>query len=248
MNEVKIDTDLFISANLCAWHSGRQAVLLSDLHLGYEASLEDEGFSFPVIQKEEILDRLSTMKRRYDPEAFIVLGDFKHEFGRSDKKEFKEVLDVMDYILEDSELIIVRGNHDNYLRNLTEMKNVVLYEEDLHMDSLLLAHGHERLKERGDSLSIIGHEHPAIQTTGELGDRMKLKCFLYHPKEKILVLPALSPMAEGRDVIKPEGFFSEALRPFERVKDEFQVYAITDQGLMDFQTIGAIREASLKDR
>lgn len=239
MHEIEIENGLFLSSNYCAWYKPRETVIVADFHLGYESAMREDGVSLPEMQKEKILDRLSNIKNRYEPETIVVLGDFKHNFGRSEDHDFSELLDMMDYMLEGSSLVMIKGNHDNYLKNYSKVKGVPLYEEKLDLDGITLTHGHKDIA--WDDLLITGHEHPAIEIKDEIGSSMRFPCFLYSNKHKVLVLPAIDPMSEGRDVISSPSFFSKNI---ERLNPEdFHIYAISESGLLDFHRIKDVRRA-----
>ncbi len=237
MNNVEIADGLFLTSSYCVWYKKKKAVFLSDLHLGCESVQREDGISLPPFQKEEILDRLADIKNEYDPDSFIVLGDFKHNFGRSKGQEFNEVLDIMDYIMEDSSLVMIKGNHDNYLKNYANLKGVPLYEEMMVLEDVILIHGHEKVRRNG--LLVMGHEHPAIEMEDEVGSKLRLPCFLYHPEQEILVLPAFDPLSEGRDVTVSTSFFSKGLDHLD--PDDFHVYAISENGLLDFHRVRDVR-------
>lgn len=233
MNKIEIHDNLFLTSDYCVWYEKEKTVLVTDFHLGYESVLREDGISLPAFQKEKLLDRLANIKNRYDPDSLIVLGDFKHNFGRIGSQEFKELLDIMDYLMEDSSLIMIKGNHDNYLENYTNMKGVPLYEEKIVLDGMTLTHGHLDVRCKG--LLIMGHEHPAIEIKDEVGSTLKYPCFLYNPKCKVLVLPAIDPLSEGRDVIESNYFFSKNLDHLDPY--DFHVYAISEDGLLNFRRV-----------
>ncbi|MFW5945475.1 MAG: metallophosphoesterase [Candidatus Natronoplasma sp.] len=239
MNKVEIAEGLFLTSSYCAWYKKRNSVFLTDLHLGYESVQREDGISLPPFQKEEILDRLADVKNEYNPDSFIVLGDFKHNFGRGKKQESNEILDIMDYIMEDSSLVMIKGNHDNYLKNYANIKGVTLYEEKMVLEDVTLTHGHQKV--RRNKLLVIGHEHPAVEMKDEVGSKMRLPCFLYHPEEKILVLPAFDPLSEGRDVTVSTSFFSKSLDNLD--PGNFHVYAISEKGLLDFHRVKDVRNS-----
>jgi len=237
MNSIELHEGLFLTSDYCAWYEKKSVVLISDLHFGYESVLREDGISLPTFQKENLLDRLANIENRYDPDSFIVLGDFKHDFGRAKSEVFHELLDIMDYLMEDSSLVMIKGNHDNYLENYTNLKGVSLHEKMMVLDDMTLTHGHRNVSSKGHL--IMGHEHPAIEIKDEVGSSLKYPCFLYHPERKILVLPAIDPLSEGRDVIACESFFSKNLDRLD--PSDFHVYAISEDGLLDFHQIKNLR-------
>jgi len=239
MNEVEIEDGLILSSNYCALYSPKNLAIISDFHLGYESVMREDGISLPELQREKILDRLFDIKNRYDPETIVVLGDFKHSFGRSDDRDFSELLDMMDHMLEDSSLIMIKGNHDNYLKNYTKIKDVPLYDEKMDINGITLTHGHLRID--WDDILIMGHEHPAIQIKDEVGSAMRFPCFLHNKEKGVVVLPSIDPISEGRDVVSSSSFFSKNLEGLDPA--DFHVYAISDDGLLDFHLVKDIRKA-----
>jgi len=238
MNKIEVEPGLFLTSDYCAWYKPKDIIILADIHMGYESGLKEEGFSLPLFQKDEVLDKISTIKEKYDPQTFVIAGDFKHDFGRSEKREFSDILDTMDYILQDCDLTIVRGNHDNYLQNLTEYKGIPFYEESIKIEDLFITHGHLELDYEG--ILIMGHEHPSLKMRDKIGAVIKQPCFLHSKKHGIVILPAFSPMAEGRDVINSEKFFSEILSDISEL-NKFDVYTLSEDGLIHFQTIDKVR-------
>ncbi len=239
MECMSIEPGVYFTSDFCVWYEVKKMIILADLHIGYDHSFIEEGMSLPIPQKKQIMDRLSRIFDRYDPEEVIVVGDFKHTFSGDDRREAWDIREMIDHLSARANLTLIRGNHDNYLRTVTERKGIPFHEDELRIDGLTLAHGHRELKYTGSL--IMGHEHPAIRIRDEAGGVINLPCFLYHPIRKIVVLPAFNPLFEGRDMLSGGGFISRQLRavPLE----DFFVYPITENGLMDFRTIAQIRAA-----
>lgn len=239
MEKKEIENGIFLTSYHCIWYEPRETILLSDLHLGYEACLTDQGISIPRYQKDEILDRLSTILNRFDPESMVIIGDFKHEFGKNRDQEFREVYDVMEFLTERTNLAVVRGNHDNFLQTITSKIGVPFHEEKLRMDDIVLSHGHREMVH--EDLLIMGHEHPSLKIRDEAGAVLKRPCFLYSREERIIILPAVSPIAEGRDMISTDGFISEAIKDVDPT--DFRAYMLSNDGIIDFQTLAQVRKA-----
>lgn len=239
MQKIEVSDGIYITSDRCVWYASKDVIILADLHLGLEASLRDEGYSVPRIQKDRILERLSTIMDKYQPITVVVNGDLKHSFGKNSGEEFYDLLDIVDFINEQSELVIVRGNHDNFLKSITEKRGIVFYEDYMILDDITITHGHKRVEDH--DILIIGHEHPSLKIRDEMGSLVKIPCFLYNDNEKVIVLSAFSPFSEGRDMISARKFISESINHMDIA--EFYVFAVTDTGLMNFQTVKDIREA-----
>lgn len=160
----------------------------------------------------------------------IILGDLKHEFSQASSQEWREVLNLLEYLKNKAEKItIIKGNHDNYLINVMKNKeNVKLvdyYIKNVGKEKICFLHGHKLFSEcldRGVKLIIMGHMHPAISIRKHAKEE-KYKCFLvgkYKDTEncefsvsqtskqnkqevcdkEIIILPSFFPLVEGADV------------------------------------------------
>ncbi len=239
MEYKEIEIGIFLTSEFCIWHKKKDIIILADLHIGYDHSLLEKGISIPGSQNTLILERLSQVFNRYDPKEVVVVGDFKHSFSGDDKRELWDIYDMIDHITEKANLTLVRGNHDNYLQTITEKKGIPFYEDAFSIDGITLSHGHKKIVHKG--LLIMGHEHPSVKIRDEAGGVINLPCFLYHPIHDVVILPAFNPLFQGRDMLSGSGFISKQLQSLSL--EDFFVYPVTDQGLMDFRTIAEVRNA-----
>ncbi len=222
-----IGTGLFIR--------NERLVVINDLHIGYEEALQHKGILVPRFQTKEMIRLLSEMIEKVRPSKVVLNGDVKHEFGRVLRGEWREVLEVIDFLQKQGlEVIIVRGNHDPILQPIVSLRGVKIVTEYRRGD-ILIVHGDELVeKERLDGVRriIIGHEHPAI-TIREGGKREKYKCFLkgkwkggdgkgIRRETEIIAVPSFNPLLEGTDVLK-----EEVLSPFLKKIGEFEVYVVS---------------------
>ncbi|ANF23003.1 metallophosphoesterase [Thermococcus piezophilus] len=206
------------------------AVIVADIHLGYEVSMAREGFYLPRIF-HEVVRRLRSLLERERPKRLIINGDLKHSFipewrEREELEAFVgEVAPLVD------ELILVKGNHDVGTLWLRELGVEILDELELH--GWMLAHGHKLVE--GERF-IIGHEHPSIRLRDEVGAIVKVPAFLLG--EDLVVLPAFSPWAYGNDVLR------EILSPFLRAHDVSTLRVLVPLGdeFLDFGTLGKLVE------
>ncbi len=211
--------------------------VISDLHLGYEGALLDQGISIPRRQKETMLKRLEAMLNDLNPKSLVVAGDFKHEFSRPIRDEWNEVLDVLDFLKGRVEVFLIKGNHDNFLRNILNRKSMELHKE-IRLGDFRIVHGHETLDLEG--VTIIGHEHPSLKLRDEVGATVSIPCFLALPN--LIVLPAFSPLAYGTDVLQ-RPYLSPILNQVDMT--QARVVGVDDEvGLLDFHRMADIRPRS----
>src|SRR2546423_8340182 len=103
-----------------------RALVISDLHLGFEGALAEQGVSIPRFQRRVILERLGQMFDRTKAEQVIIAGDFKYEFSKNLADEWVEAKQVLRFIRDRAKPVLVRGNHDNYLATILGDLNLPL--------------------------------------------------------------------------------------------------------------------------
>jgi hypothetical protein len=146
----------------------------------------------------------------------VVAGDIKHEFSRNLGQEMKDVRKVLDYLNDRTEVVLVKGNHDNYLENIVSRIEMPVVERYVQR-GVTIVHGHSACADRP---LVMGHEHPSIKLVDRIGAYLKLPCFIHLREEGIVVLPAFSPT----DCLSP--ILREANVP------SADIYACTDIGLL----------------
>lgn len=236
MNQIEVIPGVVITNQRCAVIKERRMVVLSDLHVGYESVLEDSGLHLPRIQTQSMCESLQRIIELYRPDRFLVLGDVKHEFSRNLSQEWSEARRLLGVMSDQGEVIVVRGNHDNYLANIASKLGVQLADEHFE-GGVHFAHGHLPSASRP---LVMGHEHPSVRLSDEVGAFVKLPCFLLCPREQVLVMPAFSPLAAGTDFTSPHG--AEPLSPILARADMSQAkaYACSEIGLLELGPLGRL--------
>ncbi|MDH7594281.1 MAG: metallophosphoesterase [Methanomicrobiales archaeon] len=222
-------------------------IVMADLHLGYEGIMAEQGVFLPKIQfrlEVEMLERI----REICPAGRILLnGDVKHEFSETGYHEFLEVRDLFSLLVRSfEEVLVVKGNHDNYLIRTTKRFGITPRER-ITLGNFHFCHGHRPVDVRMEAHEclIIAHEHPSILLTDEVGGREKLPCLLYgeFSGRRIIVLPAFSPLAEGSQVniVPPEELLSPVLREEQRIDRLRAIGLSREVGALEFPEIGRMR-------
>ncbi len=215
----------------CLYLKKKKTLIIGDLHLGYESSLSERGYSIPRTQKEEnykVLGRIFE-KLKNNVEKIIFLGDIKHYFGGIFKQEFQDFEDLIKFIEKnlDSEvsIVIVKGNHDNMLQPiLANYKNIQLVDYFLE-GKILFVHGDSEstkkcyriIKSDGCKLVVLGHFHPAFVLKDKKGVKEeKFKCFLYGYSnefgKEVIFVPSFFPLIEGSDVVKDLEIYEKGMK------------------------------------
>ena len=151
-----------------------RVLVISDLHIGWEVALAQEGFHVPS-QTSKFLKRLSRLIRTQKPTRLIILGDVKHTIARIEMEEWR---DVPNFFEELSRIVpkiqVIPGNHDGNLEPLLPENIDLLPSTGIILGDVGLFHGHtwphpEMLKCRS---LIIGHVHPVVTFRDPTGFRI----------------------------------------------------------------------------
>ncbi|MGQ9478872.1 MAG: metallophosphoesterase [Thermoproteota archaeon] len=177
------------------------AMIVADIHLGLEWELEEKGVYIPFPTYSPIVKSLRNMFSYRHAGRLIILGDIKNEFGDINPEEWTQVQDFINDVRSlGAEPIVVRGNHDNFVRTVLRRLNVEFQDPPIRLGRYFLIHGdkeHE-LPEDGCVL-LMGHEHPVVSIRDSMGVKHRFKSFLYGELEgvKIIVLPSMNPLTLG---------------------------------------------------
>ncbi len=210
-------------------------LIISDLHLGYEQSLNAEGIMVPKFQYPHIVNRLNEIKLKSSCNKIIVNGDLKHEFGQISHQEWNETLKFLDYLKNNfEEIILIKGNHDNFTKFIADKMDLLVYE-NYSIDNTLITHGDKiptNLNDFDVENIVIGHEHPSIGLRS--GERIeKIKCYLKgkYKDWNLIVMPSFNFVTEGSDILQ-----EKPLSPFLKKINmlELEVYGIEDFEVFNF--------------
>ena len=214
----------------CLFLKRESILVIGDLHLGYEEILNKSGVLVTRAMFSEMIDYFDSvfreLKRREKEDGksrrvneIVLLGDVKHGFARPEKQEWNDVIELFDYFIGRNveKIIVVKGNHDNYIKNIAGKRNVFVedfyfvFEED--GKKIGFCHGDKRfdeLEEKDVKMWIMGHGHPAMRLRDEKNGKEELyKCFLvgkYKVKGKgiwnlkeVIIAPSFIDYSEGTD-------------------------------------------------
>ncbi|OYT42676.1 MAG: phosphoesterase [Candidatus Aenigmarchaeota archaeon ex4484_224] len=221
------------------------SLVISDLQLGYEQYLASKGIFVPQTQLKEILKDLKELIKITKPKKLIINGDLKHEFGKASEQEWKEVRKLTSFLEKEvKEIILVRGNHDNYLLTIASHLGLKVYDPIYCQKEFCFTHGHKKVDiPKECKFLIIGHEQPAILLRSGL-DRIKIPALIYGKWERInlICLPSFSPLASGVAInaIEKEELLSPILK--EANLDNFKAIGFDKEvGALKFPEIRKIK-------
>lgn len=210
-------------------------LVISDLHFGYETSLNKQGLMIPQFQFDKIIDSLDKIQKQAKAKNIILNGDIKHNFGSIDKQEWKEVLSFIDYLMDIFvDIRIIKGNHDNFTQYILNKRNIEL-EDYATINDFYITHGHKIPPTIPKNINtiIIGHEHPCIGIRN--GERLeKVKSYLKGKWDNynLIVMPSFTPVSYGSDILH-----EKTISPFIKNINDFDVYAVEDNEIYPFGTV-----------
>jgi hypothetical protein len=236
MQELELPNGLWITNESCVIMKHRKVAIISDLHIGLESVLEAQGLHFPHIQTDTMKASIQRIVERYHPQQFVILGDLKHEFSKNLTQEWSEVQRLLGILQEHGKVVVIKGNHDNYLATIASKMGIELVDQ-YEMDGVNFSHGHVPTDLRP---LVIGHEHPSIRLFDSVGACVKMPCFIHLAKEQILIVPAFSPLASGTDFT---GATSDSvMSPILRSCDLTMAiaYGVSEIGLLNLGELGRL--------
>jgi hypothetical protein len=208
----------------------QKILVIADSHIGFEEALNKQGVMIPRLQYKEIIKNLEPVLSQVKPELIVMLGDIKHEFGTISRQEWRDALNLLDYLMSKANnVVLIKGNHDTILGPLADKKGLAV-RENFFVDNILFCHGHKLFDEKSAAFRkaktiIIGHEHPAISLRD--GPRIeKYKCFLLgkFKKKNLIVMPSFNFVTEGTDVLQ-----EKILSPFIKSISDFEAFIVGDK-------------------
>ncbi len=235
--EGRIKTGLFfiVAGTPFLYVKPLKMLVMADLHLGYEEALA-RGYMYMAGKRDNIIRYVGAvivprrqLKRLMEHldyafgalgsevERVLINGDLKHAFDRLLRQERIEIRRLLDYLYKRRlEVILVRGNHDNYLPLVLKDYGLELirsYETMVNgVGRILFTHGHFEANINGFDLVVIGHEHPAARclSTSKTGAFLLLDSVT---GGQVLVLPAAGAYQAGT-IISPDlqGYLSPIIR------------------------------------
>ena len=211
-------------ADLALYLKKENILVIGDVHLGYEDAMSRQGIFLPRFQFRDTIERLEKI---FDglpgkPEAVVVNGDLKHEFGTITGQEWRDILKFIDFLLERAgQAIIVKGNHDIKLAPIARKRSITVVE-DIAINDKFICHGHQvpgSDEFRQSKIVIAGNEHPAVSLR-EGARSEAYKCFLLGKwkDKKMIVMPSFNQITTGTDILKEKfisPFMQQDLRNFE---------------------------------
>lgn len=226
--------------NKALWIRKEKLLVIGDLHLGYEESLNEQGVSIPRINFEELLNEIKKLLK-LKPKKVILLGDLQHEFGKIFAEERENLFRLIKTLNKSSDLVVIRGNHDKMVGPILKNEKII-FRDSYFIKDFCFLHGNFIPKNKDfkkAKIIFMGHEHPAIELNDGI-KKEKYKCFLSgnYKNKKLIVLPSFFSIV-GTDVL-----IGKFLSPFLRQSlDNFEVFVVFHKAFY-FGKIKKIKEST----
>ncbi|MEM3590139.1 MAG: metallophosphoesterase [Candidatus Bathyarchaeia archaeon] len=166
---------LFPHPALLLTRGREKALVIADLHIGWEMALSEQGIHIPS-QTGRFLERILGLIRAHSPSTLILLGDVKHTIAKAEMAEWRDVPEFFEALKRSvREVILVPGNHDGGIDPLLPSGIKVMGASGMRLwDRYGLLHGHAwpgpDLMEC--NLLIMAHMHPTVSLSDPLGFRI----------------------------------------------------------------------------
>ena len=157
-----------------------KALVVSDLHLGWEKLLSQRGVHVPS-QTPKIKQALLSLIKESKPTKLILLGDVKDPITKVSMEEWKDIHEFFEEIQEKvKEIKVILGNHDGNLESLMPKAIKIIPASGTSFGDVGLFHGHawptpELLACRS---LVTGHVHPTVAIRDPMGLRMTQQVFV----------------------------------------------------------------------
>lgn len=174
-------------------------LIVADLHIGITKDLYESGFVLPR-QGKVLADKINRLKKETKTNGLIVLGDIKHKVNGITLQETKEIPEFLRE-LEYRKIIILKGNHDGWIERIiknSEIEKDIIIRKYISIGDYFLTHGHRNIR-TGKKIIVIGHNHPFVRFTDELGaiyyEPVWLKGQTKRPKKELIIMPAFNELS-----------------------------------------------------
>ena len=198
---------------------------VADLHIGIETAYRDAGANIPS-QSKKMIKRLTGLCKKENINRLILLGDIKHTVPTTSYQELEEIPDLFYNLLKIVDHIdVVLGNHDGNFERFVPAINDIQIEihssKGFVIDVFGFFHGHtwpNKTLMKCDHI-LMGHNHPNILFTDELGGRLYKQCWVrasfnsdvvsqryedFNRDGELIIMPAFNNLGTGTSINDPE--------------------------------------------
>ena len=118
------------------------ALVVSDLHLGYEGAMATKGIFIPKVNLKHILETLGKALDKTKAKRIMVTGDVKNTFSDVITDEFNELYDLSDFLNgRGVEFGLIKTKHDNFVERYSSRMGMKVYKDQAELEGDLFFHG-----------------------------------------------------------------------------------------------------------
>ena len=189
---IEIASGLRLTGDGAAWLPDEKAIVIADVHVGYELAAQRRGGYLPPIHRGAVVGaRVRAIALAHHAERVIVAGDLRHSTRDIDAFERAELQDFARAVGSDIALDVVLGNHDRGGAVVGRETSGTLRVGPFDI-------GHVPPTVVPQRWTICGHLHPRVTVRDETGVSARYPCAL--AGDHVAVLPAFSDWAGGSSV------------------------------------------------
>jgi putative SbcD/Mre11-related phosphoesterase len=155
-------------------NDSEKALVISDLHIGWERLLSQRGVHIPS-QTSKIKNMLLQLIKKCKPTHLIFLGDVKDAIAKLEMEEWRDIPEFFEAIHEQvSNIQVIVGNHDANLEPLLPETTKIIPPTGAIFGDIGLFHGHAWPAPDllGCRSLVSGHIHPTVAIRDPMGFRM----------------------------------------------------------------------------
>ena len=199
----------------------KRAVIIADLHIGWEMALVEKGIHVPT-QTPRLLKKLLALIKDYQPQKLLILGDVKHTVAKAEMGEWQDIPDFFNELKKQvEEIIIIRGNHDGNLEPLLPETVKIQPATGITIGDIGFFHGHQWPSPTmlGCKTLVMGHLHPIVAFHDPAGFRIS---------RQVWIKADCNSRALTKVLLEKHGIKAEKT-PEEALKKHFKISARTMQ-------------------
>ncbi|MEM5853560.1 MAG: metallophosphoesterase [Candidatus Aenigmatarchaeota archaeon] len=193
-----------------------KALVIAELHLGVEYEFFKKGVIIPS-QREKFQEEVEKIKKLTKADKLVIVGDLKHKVPGITLREEKEIPKFLDWLKENFEVFVTKGNHDAEIEKIVPRGIRVYGSRGFKLGNYGFFHGHAWPSRRALSCDYIftAHLHPGIifkdklgsisyeqvWIVGEMREEIKEKYGL-KKGSNIVVIPTFNKLLGNIDLLK----------------------------------------------
>jgi putative SbcD/Mre11-related phosphoesterase len=185
------------------------AIVIGDLHLGYEIELRKKGINVSL----NLYEKIEKIKKKTSAKNIILLGDVKHNIFRPNEKEeriIKEFFEILN--LNFSQIFVVKGNHDAFLEEYISAK--IFSSRGFKIGKYGFFHGNSKPLKKVLSCKYLfcSHLHSKLFLPEDI-KKYEVPIFIVAKgKNKIIILPPFNDILFGKEFEVESKFLRDLLK------------------------------------